>query len=78
MPLDVDITVSDVKSDGNFVEPLLPHISKVYRLRLAGYSSIEVVANDLPGFFASPMSNLFSLELQQDTEPAELFFFFLV
>ena len=71
--LDVDITVSDVKSEGNFLEPLLSHISKVNRLRLVGYSTIEVVASDLPGFFTSPMPNLSSLELQQDTEPAELF-----
>ena len=77
VPLDVDITVSDVvsdvKGDGDFLEPLLPHISKVYRLRLIGYSSIEVVANDLPGFFASPMPDLSTLELQQDVEPVEVF-----
>ena len=73
MPLDVDITVSDVKGDGDFLEPLLPHISKVHHLRLAGYSFIEVVANDLPGLFASPMSDLSSLELQQDVEPADVF-----
>ena len=73
MPLDVDITVSDVRSDENFLGPLLPHISKVDCLRLAGYSSIEVVANDLPDFFASPIPDLSSLELQQDAEPAEAF-----
>ena len=73
VPLTADITVSDVKSDGNFLEPLLPHISKIVRLRLAGYSSIEIVAYDLPGFFSSPMPNLSFLELQQHVEPAELF-----
>jgi len=42
-------------------------------LRLAGYSSIETVAGDLPGFFDSPMPNLTSLDLQQAQESIELF-----
>ena len=71
--LDVEIMVFDVKGDGNFLESLLPHISKVDRLRLDGYPSIEVVTGDLPGFFAPPIPNLSSLELQQAEEPAELF-----
>jgi len=73
VPLAVDITVSDIKSGGDFLEPLLPHTSRIGRLRLAGYSSVESVANDLPGFFDSPVLNLTSLELQQTTEPTELF-----
>ena len=73
VPLAVDITVSDVKSDEDFLKPLLAHTSRIGRLRLVGYASIETVTNDLPGFFSSPMLNLASLELQQTTEPAELF-----
>jgi len=73
VPLAVDITVSDIKSGENFLEPLLSHASRIGCLRLSGYSSIEAVANDLPGFFDSPMPNLTSLELQQITEPTESF-----
>jgi len=73
VPLTVDITVSDIKSGEDFLGPLLPHTSRIIRLRLAGYPSVEAVTNDLPGFFDSPMPNLTSLELQQTTEPTELF-----
>ena len=73
VPLDVDITVSDIRSDEDFLEPLLPQTSRIGSLRLAGYSTIETVAGDLPGFFHSSMQNLTSLELQQTTESAELF-----
>jgi len=73
VPLAVDITVSDIRSGEDFLEPLLPHALKIGSFRLAGYSSIEAVTNDLPGFFDSPMPNLTSLELQQNTEPTELF-----
>jgi len=75
VPLTVDITVSDIKNDGNFLELLIPHISKVGRLRIAGYSSIEAVENNLSGLFASKMPSLSSLELQQDAEPASGFTF---
>jgi len=73
VPLAVDITVSDVKSDEDFLKPLIPHTSRIGRLRLVGFGSTEAVADDLPGFFSSPMPDLTSLELQQTTEPAELF-----
>jgi hypothetical protein len=73
VPLAVDITVSDVKNDEGFLNPLLFHTSRIGRLRLVGYASTEAVADDLPGFFSSPMLNLTSLELQQTAEPAELF-----
>ena len=73
VPLAVDITVSDIRSGEDFLESLLPHTSKIGRRRLAGYPSVEAVTNDLPGFFDSPMPNLTSLELQQTTEPTELF-----
>ena len=73
VPLAVDITVSDIKTGEDFLELLLPHTSRIGRLRLAGYPSVEAVTNDLPGFFDSPMPNLTSLELQQTTEPTELF-----
>ena len=73
VPLVVDITVSDVKRDEDFLKPLLPHTSRIGSLRLVGFASTEAVADDLPGFFSSPMPNLTSLELQQTTEPAELY-----
>ena len=73
VPLAVDITVSDVKSDEDFLKSLLFHTSRIDRLRLVGYASTEAVTDDLPGFFSSPMLNLTSLELQQTTEPAQLF-----
>ena len=73
VPLVVDITVSDVKSDEDFLNSLLPHASRIGSLRLVRFASTEAVADDLPGLFSSPMPNLTSLELQQITEPAELF-----
>ena len=73
VPLTVDITVSDIKSGEDFLESLIPQTSRIGRLRLTGYSTIETVAVDLPGFLVSSMPNLTSLELQQTTEPAELF-----
>ena len=71
VPLAVDITISDIKSDENFLKSLLPHTSKISHLRLAGYPRIEAVADNLPGFFDSPMLDLTFLELQQDVEPPE-------
>ena len=73
VPLAVDITVSDIGGGEDFLESLIPQTSKIGRLRLTGYSSVETVVDDLPGFFDSPMPNLTSLDLQQTTEPAELF-----
>jgi len=73
VPLVVDITVSDVKSNKDFLKPLLPHTSRIDSLRLVGFTSTEAVTDELPGFFDSPIPNLTSLELQQTTEPAELF-----
>ena len=73
VPLTVDITVSDIKSGENLLESLLPQISRICCLRLTGYSSIEAVVDDLPGFFDSSMPNLTSLELQQTMEPTTLF-----
>ena len=73
VPLAVDIMVSDIKSGEDFFESLIPQTSRIGRLCLTGYSSVETVAGDLPGFFVSPMPNLTSLDLQQTTEPAELF-----
>ena len=73
VPLVIDVTVSDVKGDEDFLKPLLPHTSKTGSLRLVGFASTETVSDDLPGFFSSPMPNLTSLELQQTAEPIELF-----
>ena len=69
LPLAIDIIVSDIKRDGDFLKLLTPKTSRIYSLRLTGYSSIEAVAGTLPGFFDPPMANLTSLELQQTTEP---------
>ena len=73
VPLTVDITVFDVRNDGDFLKPLLTHTSRIGRLRLFGHVSTEALINDLPGFFDSPMNNLTALELRQTAEPAELF-----
>ena len=73
VPLTVDISVPDIKNSENFASSLLPHTSRIRRLRLAGLSSVEAVADDLRGLFDSPMSNLASLELQQTLEPGGLF-----
>jgi hypothetical protein len=73
IPLAVDITVPDVEGDETFLNALLPHVPRIGSLRLTGHSSIETVADELPGFFASPMLELTSLELQQTEEPIQLF-----
>jgi len=73
VPLAIDIKVLDLKGDLSFIQVLLPHVERVAQLSLAGYSSIEVVADDLPELFAFPMPNLTFLELQQVAEPDELF-----
>ena len=73
VPLAVDITVSDVDEGSYFLQALLPHVARVVHLSLAGYTSIGVVAAGLPGFFASSMPDLTSLELHQTEEPEELF-----
>ena len=73
VPLTVDISVSDIDGDEEFLQALLHHTSRISHLSLTGYSSIEKLADDLPGFFTSPMSNLTSLELEQTEEPTESF-----
>jgi len=73
VPLTVNITVSDITGGGMFLQVLLPHVSKISRLSLTGYPSVEKVADDLPDFFASPILNLTSLELEQTGEPAQSF-----
>ena len=73
VPLVVDITVSDIRGDSSLLASLIPCVSRISCLSLEGYPSIEAVAEDLPGLFAAPMSNLASLELRQAIEPAELF-----
>ena len=73
IPLAVDITVPDVDGDEAFLNALLPHVPRIGSLRLTGHSSIETVTDELIGFFASPMLELTSLELQQTEEPTQLF-----
>ena len=64
------MTVSDLASNVDFLEPLLPHTSKIGCLRLTKHRFIEGMTDDLPGFFDSPMPNLTSLELHQVAEPS--------
>jgi len=73
IPLTVSILVSGINWDRAFLQTILPHTSRISHLSLVGYSSIETVADDLPGFFDSPMSSLTSLELEQTEEPTESF-----
>jgi len=72
-PLAVGISVPSIKEKKNFVRALLPRIPRISHLSLAGFSSIEKVADDLPAFFASPMTDLTSLELDQRKAPTERF-----
>jgi hypothetical protein len=65
--------VPDVEGDEAFLNALLPHVPRIGSLRLTDHSSIETVTDELPGFFASPMLGLTSLELQQTEDPAQLF-----
>ena len=73
LPLTVYISESRIEGDRDFLRVLLPHISRASHISLMGYSSVEKVADSLPGFFASPMPNLTSLELEQTEGPAESF-----
>ena len=71
VPLSVKISVSDIKGNEDFLQTLIPHVSRISGLYLTGYSSIESVADDLPGFFNSQIPPLTSLELEQADQPAE-------
>jgi len=73
VPLSVKISVSDVEEDEDFLQALVPHTSRISNLSLTGYSSIESVADDLPGLFTSPMPALTSLELEQTDQPTQAF-----
>ena len=72
-PLTANIWVSDIKEDGDFTQALLPHVPRISHLSLRGYPFIRKLEAVLPNFFASPMLNLTSLELDQDGESANLF-----
>ena len=72
-PLAVKISGPDIRGDEGFLQALLPHVSRISDLSLTGYSSKKGVLDELPGFFASPMPHLTSLELKQTKQPAELF-----
>lgn len=69
VPLTVKITASDIKGHQNFHEALPTHVSRISHLSLTGYSSIEDLADDLPGFFALTLPNLTSLELERAKRP---------
>lgn len=63
------IVISEFRSDQTFLELLLLNVPRINALCLTGYSSVESIDRDLPGFFDSPIPNLVSLELQQSTAP---------
>ena len=69
----VKISVSDIKGREDFLQALLPHVSRISNLSIIGYPFIENVADNLPGFFTSPMPNLSSLKLKQTMQPADPF-----
>ena len=71
IPLVVNISALDIKGDNSFLQALVPHTSRISHLSLTRYSSIEEVADGPPSFFAAPMPNLTSLELEQVKEPTE-------
>ena len=73
VPLTVNIKVSAIERDETFVEAIIPHTSRIDHLSLTGYQSIEAAANVFPTFFTSTMHDLISLELQQSSDPVELF-----
>ena len=73
-PLAANLSVLDIEDNEDFIQALTPHVPRISRLSLTGYSFIEDVADRLPSFFASPILNFTSLELEQDRRrPAESF-----
>jgi len=74
VPLTVEIRVPDIRGeDETFLETIPSDTSRIAHLSLTGYSSVETVANIIPTFFTSTMDGLISLELQQNSRPAEIF-----
>lgn len=70
-PLTVDITAWVVERDKDLAQALLPHLPRISKLSLCGYSFTEdPVENVLPNFFASPMPNLTSLKVELDEDSA--------
>jgi len=59
-PLTVDISMTRLEQGDNFVQALLPHVSRISNLSLTGYPSLENAANIL----SSPMLNLTSLKFK--------------
>ena len=72
-PLTANIWLSNIQKDKDFIQALLPHVSRISHLSLTRYRSIRNLENLLPNFFASPMLNLTSLELEQEGESTDLF-----
>jgi len=73
VPITVRITISDIRGDETFLQVLLPHVSRISDMFINGFSFIENLEADLPGFFASTMPNLTSLGLEQTVQPSKLF-----
>ena len=48
VPLSVNMTISDLTSNVDLLEPLLPHTSKIGCLCLTKHRSIEGVTDNLP------------------------------
>jgi len=76
-PLTANISLLDIEDDAEgckgFLQALLPHVPRISHLSLTGYAPVTDVENILPGFFASPMLNLTSLELEQAGYSTEFF-----
>ena len=73
VPLTVEINTSVIHEDETFLKAIPSHTSRIARLSLTGYSSIEAAADIIPTFFTSTMDSLTSLELHQTSRPAEIF-----
>ena len=67
------VNLSAIKMDQDFLQALLPHVSRISNLSLTGYSSIKVAETHLPGFFDSPMPNLTTPKLVQNEDPPNFF-----
>jgi len=72
-PLTANISVPAIQDDKDFLQVLLPHVPRISHLSLTGYKSIKDVKDILPDFFASPMLDLTSLELEQHSNPTQSF-----
>ena len=75
VPLAVRLSVPDIEGDKRFLKTLVPHLPRISNLSLIGFSSVEDLIDDLPGFFGSKTRKLrvTALELEQTWEQIEWF-----